>query len=105
MYPIGSNGASQAILDAECLAECLQRSNKIATALKEYEAIRLAATSNIVLQNRKMGPEEVMQIVEERAPDGFDNLHDVISQEELDAVSARYKKIAGFELEALNQKH
>ena len=105
MYPIGSNGASQAILDAECLAECLQRNDEITEALKEYETIRLAATSNIVLQNRKMGPEEVMQIVEERAPQGFDNLYDVISQEELDAVSARYKKIAGFEMAALNQKH
>jgi 2-polyprenyl-6-methoxyphenol hydroxylase-like FAD-dependent oxidoreductase len=104
MYPIGSNGASQAILDAECLTECLERYDDIATALKEYEAIRLPATANIVLQNRKMGPEEVMQIVEERAPDGFDNLHDVISPDELDAVSSRYKKIAGFELEALNQK-
>ena len=104
MYPIGSNGASQAILDAECLTECLKRHDEVATALKEYETVRLAATTNIVLQNRRMGPEEVMQIVEERAPDGFDNLHDVISREELDAVSARYKKIAGFELEALNQK-
>jgi len=105
MYPIGSNGASQAILDAECLTECLQRNDEIATALKEYEGIRLPATGNIVLQNRRMGPEEVMQIVEERAPDGFDNLFDIISQEELNAVSARYKKIAGFEIEALNQKH
>ena len=104
MYPIGSNGASQAILDAEYLAECLQRHDDVATALKEYEAVRLAATTNIVLQNRRMGPEEVMQIVEERAPNGFDDLHDVISREELDAVSARYKKIAGFEMEALNKK-
>jgi 2-polyprenyl-6-methoxyphenol hydroxylase-like FAD-dependent oxidoreductase len=104
MYPIGSNGASQAILDAECLTKCLQNNDEIVTALKEYEAIRLAATSNIVLQNRKMGPEEVMQIVEERAPNGFEDLYDVISQDELDAVSARYKKIAGFEMETLNQK-
>ena len=105
MYPIGSNGASQAILDAECLTECMGRNNDVVEALKEYEAIRLPATGNIVLQNRKMGPEEAMQIVEERAPNGFDNLYDVISQDELDAISARYKKIAGFELEALNQKH
>ena len=104
MYPIGSNGASQAILDAECLTECLQRSDDMATALKEYESIRLPATASIVLQNRRMGPEEVMQIVEERAPNGFDNLHDVISPEELNEVSSRYKKIAGFEREALNQK-
>jgi 5-methylphenazine-1-carboxylate 1-monooxygenase len=105
MYPIGSNGASQAILDAECLTECLERNNDLVAALKEYESIRLPATGNIVLQNRKMGPEEAMQIVEERAPNGFDNLYDVISQDELDTISARYKKIAGFELEALNQKH
>lgn len=104
MYPIGSNGASQAILDAECITECLQRNDDITSAFKEYEAIRLPATGNIVLQNRKMGPEEVMQIVEERAPNGFENLHDVISDDELNAVSARYKKIAGFELEVLNQK-
>lgn len=104
MYPIGSNGASQAILDAECLTECLVNQKNIAAALKEYEAVRLPATSNIVLQNRKMGPEEVMQIVEERAPNGFDHLHDVISQEELEAIAARYKKIAGFDKEALNQK-
>lgn len=105
MYPIGSNGASQAILDAECLADCLQGNDDIESALNEYEAIRRAATSNIVLQNRKMGPEEVMQIVEDRAPNGFDDLHDVISREELDEVSSRYKKIAGFEKEALNLKH
>lgn len=105
MYPIGSNGASQAILDAECLTECMERNNDVVAALKSYETIRLPATGNIVLQNRKMGPEEAMQIVEERAPNGFDNLYDVISQDELDAISARYKKIAGFELEALNQKH
>ena len=104
MYPIGSNGASQAILDAECLTDCLLRHEDVAEALKEYESIRLPATANIVLQNRKMGPEEVMQIVEERAPDGFDQLHDVISQEELEAIAARYKKIAGFEKESLNQK-
>jgi 2-polyprenyl-6-methoxyphenol hydroxylase-like FAD-dependent oxidoreductase len=104
MYPVGSNGASQAILDVECLTGCLLRHNNIAAALKEYETIRLPATASLVLQNRKMGPEEVMQIVEERAPDGFTDLYDVISQEELEAVAARYKKIAGFDKEALNQK-
>ena len=79
MYPIGSNGASQAILDAECLTESLQNNNDIEVAMKEYEAIRLPATAKIVLQNRQMGPEQVMQIVEERAPNGFENLYDVIS--------------------------
>lgn len=104
MYPIGSNGASQAILDVECLTECLLSRQSITAALKEYENMRMPVTAGIVLQNRKMGPEEVMQIVEERAPNGFTNLYDVISKEELEAVAARYKKIAGFDKEALNQK-
>ena len=103
MYPIGSNGASQAILDAECLSESLEESDDIGVALHQYEAIRLPATARIVLQNRQMGPEQVMQIVEERAPDGFDNLDDVISKEELESIAARYKQIAGFDKEALNK--
>lgn len=104
MYPIGSNGASQAILDAECLAGFLANHDDIEVALKEYEAIRLPATAKIVLQNRQMGPEQVMQIVEERAPGGFENLDDVISQEELQSIAARYKQIAGFDKDALNKK-
>jgi len=104
MYPIGSNGASQAILDAECLAEALKNHDDITAALQQYEAIRLPATAKIVLQNRQMGPEQVMQIVEERAPNGFENLYDVISQEELESIAARYKQIAGFDKEALNKK-
>jgi len=104
MYPIGSNGASQAILDAECLAESLNNNDDFNLALQQYEAIRLPATAKIVLQNRQMGPEQVMQIVEERAPNGFENLYDVISPEELESIAARYKQIAGFDKEALNKK-
>lgn len=104
MYPIGSNGASQAILDAECLAESLKNNNDISLALQQYESVRLPATARIVLQNRQMGPEQVMQIVEERAPNGFENLYDVISPEELESIAARYKQIAGFDKEVLNKK-
>ena len=74
-------------LDAECLAESLNNNDDINIALKQYEAIRLPATAKIVLQNRQMGPEQVMQIVEERAPNGFENLYDVISQEELESIA------------------
>ncbi|HRH47922.1 MAG TPA: flavin-dependent oxidoreductase [Panacibacter sp.] len=104
MYPIGSNGGSQAILDAECITACLANEPDVIKALYQYEQIRLPATSKIVLQNRQMGPEQVMQIVEDRAPNGFENLHDVISQTELEEIADRYKKIAGFEKETLNQK-
>ena len=98
----GSDGASQAILDAECLTQSLLENNDVSVALKQYEAIRLPATSNIVLQNRKMGPEQVMQMVEERAPGGFKDVHDIISQEELEEIANLYKKIAGFEKQSLN---
>jgi 2-polyprenyl-6-methoxyphenol hydroxylase-like FAD-dependent oxidoreductase len=104
MYPIGSNGASQAILDAESLTEALTQNSNIEAALASYQNDRLPKTSSVILQNRQMGPEGVMQIVEERAPNGFTNLHDVISQEELEAISTNYKRIAGFEKSELNQK-
>ena len=104
MYPIGSNGASQAILDAESLANALVNNSDPVVALLEYEKERLTPTSNIVLQNRQMGPEQVMQIAEDRAPEGFSNIHDIISPEELESIAARYKKTAGFDRETLNLK-
>ncbi|WHY89534.1 flavin-dependent oxidoreductase [Neobacillus cucumis] len=104
MYPIGSNGASQAILDADALGQALMEQSDIELALKAYETARLAPTANIVLSNRKNGPEVVMQIVKERAPNGFEHLHDVISQQELENIANRYKQIAGFDKETLNTK-
>ena len=54
--------------------------------------------------NRKNGPEQVMQLVEERAPDGFDVVTDVLSQQELEDIANTYKKVAGFQVDALNAK-
>lgn len=104
MYPIGSNGASQAILDAASLAQAIAEVDDPQAALQRYEGERLAPTSKIVLANRQQGPEAVMQMVEDRAPRGFERLSDVISDEELEEVSSRYKQVAGFDLEALNAK-
>jgi 2-polyprenyl-6-methoxyphenol hydroxylase-like FAD-dependent oxidoreductase len=104
MYPIGSNGASQAILDARALTDALAMAEGDAVAaLQRYEAARLGPTSAIVLANRQNGPEQVMQIVEERAPDGFTDLDAVISQQELEEISIRYKQLAGFDRDRLNQ--
>jgi 2-polyprenyl-6-methoxyphenol hydroxylase-like FAD-dependent oxidoreductase len=103
MYPIGSNGASQAILDAEALAASLAATAEVAPALARYESARLPATAAVVRSNRRMGPEVVMQIAEERAPHGFDNLHDVITRQELEETAARYKVIAGFDRGSLNR--
>jgi 2-polyprenyl-6-methoxyphenol hydroxylase-like FAD-dependent oxidoreductase len=109
MYPIGSNGASQGILDAEAMAEAMAhagfpaRSADPAEAFARYEAARRETTGKIVLSNRQNGPDQVMQIAEERAPQGFAHIHDVIPREELEAISARYKQLAGFSREHVNR--
>lgn len=103
MYPIGSNGASQAILDAETLYLSILEHPNIEDALAAYEEQRLPRTAAIVHSNRQHGPEIVMQIVHERAPNGFERLDDVISQAELQEIADRYKQIAGFDKERLNK--
>jgi len=106
MYPIGSNGASQAILDARVLADALTAADagSIEQALADYEADRLPKTARIVLANRGHGPDHVMQLVEERAPNGFADVHDVASHEELVSIAAQYKAIVGLEIDAVNAK-
>jgi 2-polyprenyl-6-methoxyphenol hydroxylase-like FAD-dependent oxidoreductase len=103
MYPIGSNGASQAILDAESVANALTRL-PVPDALLAYDEERRPATAKLVLLNRQNGPEQVMQIAEERAPNGFKHIHDVISQAELEEIALRYKQTAGFTVDQVNQK-
>jgi 2-polyprenyl-6-methoxyphenol hydroxylase-like FAD-dependent oxidoreductase len=105
MYPIGSNGASQAILDARTLTGCLlSHPDDPEKALLAYDQARRPATSAIVLANRGQGPEEAMQLVHDRAPDGFASLSDVISDEELSEIADRYKQIAGFAIAELNAR-
>ena len=96
MYPIGSNGASQAILDARALADALTEERDIDEALARYEAARRPATAQIVLSNREHGPECVLDLAEERAPDGFARVEDVFAPGELAEIAARYKRVAGF---------
>ena len=103
MYPVGSNGASQAILDAETLADTLVNHSNIHEALMVYESIRRPATARIVLMNRQNGPEQVMQLAEERAPNGFAQIHDVIPRQELEEIAARYKQTAGFSVAQVNR--
>ncbi len=104
MYPIGSNGSSQAILDARVLAREILDKGETSAALEAYEAERRPATSQLVLLNRGNGPERVMQMVEERAPNGFNVVTEVLTQEELEEVANNYKRVAGFQVEALNAK-
>jgi len=104
MYPIGSNGASQAILDARVLAGCIARHRgDLNEALRRYEAARRPATAAIVRANRGFGPELPMKLVEERAPGGFAHIADVISTEEIADVTEKYRTTAGFSLAALQR--
>jgi 2-polyprenyl-6-methoxyphenol hydroxylase-like FAD-dependent oxidoreductase len=104
MYPIGSNGASQAVLDARVLAREIQARGPVPAALQAYEDERRPATARIVLANRGNGPEQVMQLVQERAPAGFDRIEDVLSRRELEESAAAYKRLAGFDKDALNAR-
>lgn len=102
MYPIGSNGASQAILDADSLCLALQNEATIEEALARYDAERVPATANVVLQNRQKGPDFIMDLMEERFPEGF--RPEEIPHAELAQIMKKYKQIAGFDIETLNQK-
>ena len=97
MYPIGSNGASQGILDAAALAEALSMEADPVIALKNYEATRLEPTARLVRTNRQQGPEVVMQLAEERSPKGFKDVTSIFAPNELEEIAARYKAIAGFD--------
>lgn len=97
MYPVGSNGASQAILDAQCLAQCLSlQPGEPVAALAHYESQRLPKTTEIVLSNRSGGPERVIDLVESRAPQGFTHIDAVASPAELTAIVRGYAQAAGF---------
>lgn len=104
MYPIGSNGASQAILDARVLTREIRAHGLGPAALAAYAAERNPATARVVLANRANGPEQVMQLVEERAPQGYARIEDVLSLTELENAAAGYKRLAGFDRETLNSR-
>ena len=102
MYPNGSNGASQAILDARTLAYRLATSAGVTDALEAYEADRRPVTTALSLRNREAGPERVMQLAAERAPGGFTDILEVIPAAELAEIAASYKRAAGFHPDELN---
>jgi 2-polyprenyl-6-methoxyphenol hydroxylase-like FAD-dependent oxidoreductase len=105
MYPRGSNGAGQAILDARALADALARHPDPVEALEAYEAARLQATANVVRTNRKDPPDAILREVYLRSGDRpFAKVGDVISQEELAALSEGYKRIAGYDQSALGSR-
>jgi 2-polyprenyl-6-methoxyphenol hydroxylase-like FAD-dependent oxidoreductase len=103
MYPRGSNGSAQALIDARTLAELLA-SREPLDALAEYERVRLAPTARIVETNRTVPPDFIIMKVDELTRGKpFGKLEDVISEDELRELSDEYKRIAGFSLDALKR--
>ncbi len=96
MYPVGSNGASQAILDARSLADALVAAEHPRAALYAYEKDRLPKTAEVVRLNRKGGPERVIDEVEKVCPYLFDDIEDVLSHEQREAIVRGYAGKAGF---------
>src|SRR5215211_4984055 len=94
MVPRGSNGAGQAILDARALADCLAATPDPAAALKAYEDQRLEATARIVLTNRTKPPDALLgEVFRSTGDKPFRNIDDVISREEIAAMSEGYKRV------------
>ncbi|WP_293862864.1 flavin-dependent oxidoreductase [uncultured Alsobacter sp.] len=102
MYPTGSNGASQAIVDARVLGSCLVEHGVTEAALARYDGLLCKDISAVVLRNRGAGPFGLLNIVDERCGGTFEAIDDVISPAERDEFMARYKAAAGFAKDRLN---
>ncbi|MDN3295963.1 flavin-dependent oxidoreductase [Streptomyces ficellus] len=102
MYPIGSNGATQSIVDARALAHAMALHPEPADALAAYEAERRPAMTELQRANRRLGPEVVINLAHERAPDGFERIDEVIPPHELREIAARYAATGAFDPETVN---
>ena len=103
MLPRGANGGAQAILDCKAFAECIRSVHDPVAALKAYEDRRRPPTTNVVLTNRKNPPDAILREIYLRTGDKpFARIDDVITREELVALSERYQRIAGFDKETLS---
>ena len=105
MYPRGSNGSAQAIIDGRVLAaQCADAGGDLPGALMRYEALRRPVTSKIVLTNRSTPPDFIIMKADELSGGKpFRHIDDLISQDELRKISENYAQIAGFSREALKQ--
>ncbi|HUH83586.1 MAG TPA: flavin-dependent oxidoreductase [Stellaceae bacterium] len=104
MYPRGSNGAGQAILDARALADRLAASADPVAALAAYEEMRREATARVVRTNRSTPPDAILgEVVRRTGDQPFRTIDEVISRDELLAITDAYKRVAGYEKEKLRQ--
>jgi 2-polyprenyl-6-methoxyphenol hydroxylase-like FAD-dependent oxidoreductase len=104
MQPIGAQAGSQAIIDGRVLTAALVSAPDPVLALRRYDEERRPVTNEIVLRNRKFGPEASLQLVEERAPNGFDRIEEVISREDLEKIAGSFSAAAGLDVETVNAR-
>jgi len=102
MYPTGSNGASQAIVDARVLGASMLRHGVTPAALADYDAKLCAEISAVVLRNRGAGPFGLLNLLDERCGGVFDDIDAVIPAAEREEFMGRYKVAAGFAKDRLN---
>ena len=104
MQPIGSQAGTQAIIDARVLTAALLAVSDPIEALRRYDIQRRPIMNDIVVRNRHFGPEAALQLVEERAPNGFGRIDDVVSQQDLKAIAASFSSAAGLDIETVNSR-
>jgi 2-polyprenyl-6-methoxyphenol hydroxylase-like FAD-dependent oxidoreductase len=96
MYPRGSNGAGQAIVDAQVLAALLTRHADVRDALVEYQFERLPATAAVVQMNRTNPPDAILREVQTRSGDKpFRSIDEVMSRSEMEELLSRYRQVTG----------
>jgi 2-polyprenyl-6-methoxyphenol hydroxylase-like FAD-dependent oxidoreductase len=104
MRPIGSQAGSQAVVDARVIAQALATAPSVEDGLKAYERQRLPVMNKVILTNRELGPSIIMEMAEQRAPNGFSNIEDVIPRRQLEEIAHSFKVTAGFDPESLNKR-
>jgi tripartite-type tricarboxylate transporter receptor subunit TctC/2-polyprenyl-6-methoxyphenol hydroxylase-like FAD-dependent oxidoreductase len=104
MQPVGAQAGSQAVVDGRVLAASLMAVRDPVEALTRYQNERIAAMNDMIIRNRNLGLESILQTAEERAPGGFKHIHDVLSQEELEHTATSFKKAAGFDVDTVNSR-
>jgi 2-polyprenyl-6-methoxyphenol hydroxylase-like FAD-dependent oxidoreductase len=104
MYPVGSNGGSQAILDARFLALALATHPDAAAGPARYEHERRRQTDGLVRSGHRFEVDDILRIVEQRAPDGFTDITDVLTAQELARMAEAHRRVADMDVQALNER-
>jgi hypothetical protein len=102
MYPTGSNGATQAVMDARVLGAAMIEHGVTVRALHAYDSQLCQEVGGVVLRNRGAGPFGLLNLLDERCGGVFDDIDAVVPPAEREAFMSRYRVAAGFAMEQLN---